>query len=165
MTSAYWLSGRTTWMALYPYAATLKTTSSSLFGPGGIRSQVSPLDRASPVLRRPPPAATLVVVVTLPRRTLLLRTWTLTRSRGRPSRPPLLSQSPAPRSPFRAARFGDGGLVQRQSGRLLHVTWSGVGGALGQLGTLPRCTVASAWRCQLVSLFFFKLGSLLLHSY
>ena len=153
-------------MASYPYAATLKTTSSSWFGPGGTRSQVSLLDRALPALRRPPAAAAaLVVVVTHPRRTLLLRTWTLTRSRRGPSRPPLLSQSPAPRSPFRAARFGDGGLVQRQSGRLLHVTSSGVGRALGQLGTLPRCMVALAWRCQLVSLFCFKLGSLLLHSY
>jgi hypothetical protein len=138
-------------MASYPYAATLKIASSSWFGPNGTRSQVSLLDPASPALRRPPLAA-----VTHPRRTRLLRMWILTRSRGRPSRPPRLSQSRARRSPSRAARFGDGGLVRRQSGRLLHVTWSGVDGALGQLGTLPRCMVASAWRCQPVSLFLVK---------
>jgi hypothetical protein len=139
-------------MASYPYAATLKITSSSWFGPSGTRSQVSLLDPASPALRRPPPAAAAA------RRIRLLRMWILTRSRGRQSRPPLLSQSQsqARRSPSRAARFGDGGLVQRLSARLLHVTWSGVGGALGQLGILPRCMAASAWRCPLVSLFFFK---------
>jgi hypothetical protein len=144
VTNGYWLSGRTTWMESYPYAATLKIVSSSWFGPSGIRSQVSLLDPVSPALRRPLLAAP--APVTHPRRTRLLRKWILTRNRGRPSRPPRLSlgQSQARRSPSRAARFGDGGLVQRQSGRLLHVTWSGVGGALGQLGTLPRCMVASA---------------------
>jgi hypothetical protein len=135
-------------MESYPYAATLKITSSSWFGPSGTRSQVSLLDPVSPALRRPPPLAAA-------RRIRLLRRWILTRSRGRgrQSRPPLLSQSRARPSPSRAARFGDGGLVQRQSGRPLHVTWSGVDGALGQLGTLPQCMVASAWRCRLVGLF------------
>ena len=80
--------------------------------------------------------------------------WILTRSRRRQGRPLCLGQSQARRSPSRADHFGDGGLVQRQSGRLLHVTWSGVTGALGQLGTLPQCTVASVWHCRPVSLSF-----------
>jgi hypothetical protein len=149
VTNEYWSSGRTTWMASYPYAATLKITSSNWFGPSGTRSRVSLLDPVSPALRRPPLAAA-------PRRTRRLRMWILTRSRGRPSRPPRPSQSQARRSPSRAARFGDGGLVQRQSGRLRHVTWSVVDGALGRLDTLPRCMVASAWRCRLVSSAVFK---------
>jgi len=151
VTNGYWLSGRTTWMASYPYAAILKITSSSWFGPGGTHSQVSFLDPVSPA----------ALVVTYPRRTWLLRMWILTRRRGRPSRPPRLSQSQARRSPFRAARFGDGGLVQRQDRRPLHVTWSGAGGALGRLGTLPRCMVASAWRCQRVSITFFLIAFVL----
>ena len=139
-----------------PYAAILKITSSSWFGPSDTRSQVSLPDPVSPALRLPPLAAEATVMIHR-RRTRLLRMWILSRSRGRSSRLPRLSQSQVRvrRSPSRAARFGDGGLVQRQSRRLLHVTWSGVDGALGQLGTLPRCMVALAWRCQLVSPFFF----------
>jgi hypothetical protein len=145
--NGYWLSGRITWTVSSPCAATLKITSSNWFGPNGTRSTVSLLDPVLPAPRRPPPAR-----VTHPRPTRLLRMWMSTRSRERSSRPLIrLSQNQARRSPSRAARFGDGGLVQKQNGLRLHVTLSGEVGPQGRLGTLPRCIMASAWRCQLVS--------------
>jgi hypothetical protein len=50
-TSAYWLSGQTTWMASFPCVVTLRTTSSSLFGLTGTRLQVLLQGRVS---LRPP---------------------------------------------------------------------------------------------------------------
>ena len=139
MTNGCWSSGRTTWIASSRSAVTLKTVSSSSFGRGGTHSLVS--CRGIVSLRHPPPH---------PRPTRL-QMWISTRSRRRK-----LSPSPPPqsqnrtRSPSRAAHFGDGGLVQRQSGHRQHVTLRGVARALGQRDTLPRCMVALAWRCRLV---------------
>jgi hypothetical protein len=75
--------------------------------------------------------------------------WTSTRSRKMTSLSLCMNQL---RSPSPVARFGDGGLDQKRDEPQHQVTSRRVARALGRLGTLPRCTAASAWRCQLVSL-------------